>query len=403
MEEHTRMGARPHDGRPGSLGELIHVAVRRAIEVAVDEELTVALGAGPYERGGGRCGYRNGTKPRTLTGPTGPLALTVPRASLFTPTGLREWASALLPRYQRRLREVNEAVVAIYLAGGNTRRLRGALSPLLKGAPLSKSAVSRIVGALKAELEAWRIRSLASLDVLGLYLDAFALRVRSAGKVVSVPVLGVVAVLTDGQKQLVALDLCPGGETVEAWKGCLDDLAARGLAAPVWCVIDGHPGLRKAVGLVWPRALVQRCCVHKLRNLERKAPKHALAEIRADFHRIVYADSAAAARAAYAAFERKWTPRCPGVVRSLQEGGEELLTFFQFPKRQWKTLRTTNVIERLNEEFRRRVKTQGALPTEDAALVLLFGLVVSGQIRLRRLDGWRQIPEILRQRREAAA
>jgi transposase-like protein len=172
---------------------------------------------------------------------------------------------------------------------------------------------------------------------------------------------------------------------------------------PVWGVIDGHPGLRKAVGLVWPQALVQRCCVHKLRNLERKAPKHALAEIRADFHRIVYAESAAAARLAYAAFERKWTPRCPGVVRSLQEGGEELLTFFQFPKRQWKTLRTTNVIERLNEEFRRRVKTQGSLPTEDAALVLLFGLVVSGQIRLRRLDGWRQIPAMLRARREAAA
>jgi transposase-like protein len=212
-----------------------------------------------------------------------------------------------------------------------------------------------------------------------------------------------VAVLTDGQKQLLALELCPGGETFDAWKGGLDDLVTRGLAAPVWCVIDGHPGLRKAVGLVWPPALVQRCCVHKLRNLERKAPKHALAEIRADFHRIVYAESAAAARAAFTAFERKWAPRCPGVVRSLQEGGEELLTFFQFPKRQWKTLRTTNVIERLNEEFRRRVKTQGSLPTEDAALVLLFGLVVSGQIRLRRLDGWRQIPALLRARREAAA
>jgi transposase-like protein len=143
--------------------------------------------------------------------------------------------------------------------------------------------------------------------------------------------------------------------------------------------------------------------VHKLRNLKRKAPKHALAEIRADFHRIVYAESAATARVAYTAFERKWNARCPGVVRSLQEGGEELLTFFQFPKRQWKTLRTTNVIERLNEEFRRRVKTQGSLPTEDAALVLLFGLVVSGQIRLRRLDGWRQIPSVLRERRRAAA
>ncbi len=403
MDEHTRTEGRPHDGRPGSLGELIHTAVRRAIEVAVDEELTAALGARPYERGGDRGGYRNGTKGRTLTGPTGPLPLTVPRARLFTPTGQREWASTLLPRYQRRLREVNEAVVATYLAGANTRRLRGALGPLLKAAPLSKSAVSRIVGTLKAELEAWRTRSLADLDVLGLYLDALALRVRSAGKVVSVPALGVVAVLTDGQKQLVALELCAGGETFEAWKGCLDDLGARGLAAPVWCVIDGHPGLRKAVGLGWPAAVVQRCCVHKLRNLERKAPKHALAEIRADFHRIVYAEGVAAARTAYTAFERKWTPRCPGVVRSLQEGGEELLTFFQFPKRQWKTLRTTNVIERLNEEFRRRVKTQGALPNEDAALVLLFGLIVSGQIRLRRLDGWRQIPTVLRARRQPAA
>jgi putative transposase len=401
--EHIRTEARPHDGRPGSLGELIHAAVRHAIEVAVDVELTTALGAPRYARCGSRCGYRNGTKPRTLTGPTGPLGLTVPRATVFTPTGSREWRSALLPRYQRRLREVNEAVVATYLAGGNTRRLRGALSPLLKAAPLSKSAVSRIVGTLKAELEAWRTRSLAPLDVVGLYLDALALRVRSAGKVVSVPVLGVVAVLTDGQKQLLALELCPGGETFDAWKGCLTDLGVRGLTAPLWCVIDGHPGLRKAVSLVWPQALVQRCCVHKLRNLERKAPKHALAEIRADFHRIVYAESAAAARLAYTAFERKWSARCPGVVRSLQEGGEELLTFFQFPKRQWKTLRTTNVIERLNEEFRRRVKTQGSLPTEDAALVLLFGLVVSGQIRLRRLDGWRQIPAMLRERREAAA
>jgi putative transposase len=402
MGEHTKKWGPPCDGRPAALGELIHVTVRRAIEVAVDEELTAALGAPRYERCGSRCGYRNGFKPRTLTGPTGPLALAVPRATVFTPTGPREWTSALLPRYQRRLREVNEAVVATYLAGGNTRRVRGALAPLLKGAPLSKSAVSRIVGTLRAALEAWRARSLADLDVVYLYLDALALRVRSAGKVVSVPVLGAVAVLADGQKQLVVLELC-GGESFEAWKGCLDDLVTRGLPAPALCIIDGHAGLRRAVELVWPTADVQRCCVHKLRNLERKAPKHALAEVREDFHRIVYAASGEAARVAYSAFERKWTKRCPGVVRSLHEGGEELLTFFRFPKAQWKTLRTTNVIERLNEEFRRRVKTQGALPTEDAALILLFSLVASGQIRLRKLDGWPTMVDVVRARRQSAA
>ena len=124
-----------------------------------------------------------------------------------------------MPRYQRRLPEVNEAVLATYLAGGNSRRLRGALRPLLKAAPLSKSAVSRVVGTLKAELEAWRTRVLADLDVLGLYLDAFALRVRSAGKVVSVPALGVVAVLADGQKQLWPWSSAPAARPSTAWKG----------------------------------------------------------------------------------------------------------------------------------------------------------------------------------------
>jgi putative transposase len=262
--------------------------------------------------------------------------------------------------------------------------------------------VSRVIVTLKGGLEAWRTRSLTDLDLIYVYLDGFALRVRSGGKVVSVPVLGVVGVLVDGGKQLLALERC-AGESFAAWKGCLDDLVARGLPAPVLAIIDGNAGLRRAVGLVWPKAAVRRCCVHKLRNLERKAPKHALAEIRDDFLRIVYAANADTARTAYAAFERTWNKRCPGVVTSLREGGDELFTFFRFPKTQWKTRRTTNTIERLHEEFRRRVKTQGSLPTEDAALVLLFSLVASGQIKLRKIDGWRKIAAMLSQHTAVAA
>lgn len=100
-------------------------------------------------------------------------------------------------------------------------------------------------------------------------------------------------------------------------------------------------------------------------------------------------------RVAYTAFARTWTKRCPGVVTSLREGGDELLTFFMFPKVQWKALRTTNTIERLHEEFRRRVKTQGSLPSEDPAVVLLFSLVASGQIKLRRIDGWKKLAAVL--------
>ncbi len=127
---------------------------------------------------------------RTLTGPTGPKALALPRTALFRGTNAKEWTSTIVPLYQRQMPEVNEAVVATYLAGGNTRRIRGALEPLRKAAPLSKSAVSRVVATLKGGLEAWRARPLADLDVIYIYLDAFALRVRSAGKVVNVPLLG---------------------------------------------------------------------------------------------------------------------------------------------------------------------------------------------------------------------
>ena len=402
MGKRTSKSVGAHELEPVSLSELIHQHVRVAIETAVHEELRAALGATPYERSEVRRGYRNGIKARTLTGPTGPVALTVPRATLFNVAGAKEWTSTIIPRYQRRMPQVNEAVVATYLAGGNTRRIRGALQPLLKAAPLSKSAVSRVIATLKDGLEAWRTRPLADLSVIYLYLDGFALRVRSAGKVVSVPVLGVVGVLPDGHKHLLALELC-GGESFAAWRGCLDDLVARGLRAPVLAIVDGNAGLRRAVGETWPRAALQRCCVHKLRNLERKAPKHVLAEIRDDFHRIVYAADADVARAAYTAFERAWAKRCPGVVTSLREAGNELLTFFAFPKSQWKALRSTNVIERLHQEFRRRVKTQGSLPSEDAAIVLLFSLVASGQIKLRKIDGWQKIGAVLSQHASVAA
>jgi putative transposase len=377
-----------------SLGVLIHQHVRAAVEQAVQEELAAVLGVELYERSEARRGERNGMKIRRLTGPTGPLELTLPRARLFTKNGSEEWSSKLLPRYQRRVREVNESVLAAYLSGANTRRIAGAMRPLLKAAPLSKSAVSRVIGTLKSELTAWEQRPLVELDVAFLYLDAIALRVRMDGRVTSVPVLVALAVLTDGVKQLVAMEMC-GSESHEAWKGFLDDLVERGLRVPVLCIVDGNAGLRRALSTTWGKTPVQRCAVHKLRNLERKAPKHTLAEVKADFHKIVYADGEAAARKAHAAFLGKWKGRCPGVVKSLEEAGDELFTMYRFPKQHWKNIRTTNVIERLNGEFRRRVKTQGSLPSEDAALILLFGLISTGQIKLRKIDGYNKLAGVI--------
>jgi putative transposase len=219
----------------------------------VREELRAALGTSPYERSEVRRGYRNGIRERTLTGPTGPVALALPRATLFRGASAKEWTSTIVPRYQRRMVEVNEAVVATYL---------GAVTPAGFGARSNRCSRPRRSPRVRCRASsarsrtAWRpggpARSL-DLDVIYVYLDGFALRARSAGKVVSVPVLGVIGVFPDGHKHLLALELC-GGESFAAWNGCLDDLVARGLRAPVLAIIDGNAGLRRAVGLVWPNA-----------------------------------------------------------------------------------------------------------------------------------------------------
>lgn len=368
--------------------------VRQAIEHLVDAELGAVLGP-PYARGGPRVGYRHGSKVRTIISPVGAVTLTVPRARLQAGAdAATEWQSQVVPAYARRMRQVNEAVLQAYLCGANTRRIRGALKPLLQGRALSKSAISRIVLGLKAQLEAWRTRALADLDLVALYLDGFHVRVRLGGRVSPVPVLAVLGVQRSGQKVLVHLSL-RGSESTDAWAAVCEDLAARGVRAPQLCVLDGSKGLRAAVERTWPAAAIQRCTVHKLRNLLTHAPRRLHDELRDDYHAIVFAEEGGAARRAYTAFLKKWHKGCPGAAKSLEEAGAELLTFFRYPRSQWKSWRTTNSIERLHLEFRRRVKTQGSFPTADAALTLLYGLVASGQIVFRKLEGWQDMARAL--------
>jgi len=376
------------------LTEALRGRIREALLTLFDEELTQVLSAAKGERVAARCGYRHGGRARELTTGFGKVDLVLPRGRLFTPAGGQcEWESHLLPRYQRRAKAVDAAILGAYLTGANTRRIKRALWPLLREAPLSKSAVSRIVGRLKSLFAEWRTRSLAEREGRYLYLDAIALKVRIARKVVSAPVLVALGVDRQGRKEVLDLELCPS-EAEAAWGGFVQGLAQRGVKRPLLLILDGSPGLAQAVAATWPGVAVQRCTVHKLRNLLRHAPKHALEEVKADYHRIVYAASEAEARTAHRRFMAKWKPLAPKVAASLLEAGEELLTFYRFPASQWKALRTTNAIERLHEEFRRRVKTQGALPDTQTAEVLLFGLLASGQIRMRRLDGWQDMDQI---------
>jgi transposase-like protein len=380
----------PQGGDP--LSEGIRFRVRGFIEELLNQELDAVLGAGRYERTEGRCGHRNGSKPRELTTSFGKTVFDRPRAVVFENGREVEFQSTIIDRYRRRSREVDAALLGMYFGGVNTRKVKQAIRPLLRNAPLSKSAISRLIQRIKEYFEAWRTMPLVGLRISYLYLDGIYVRVRCGGKTRSLPVLAVVGIRPDGEKMLLALEV-RGGESEAAWKGILDDLVARGLKAPKLLITDGGPGLVSALDLTWPGVPRQRCAVHKLRNLLSHAPEALHEEIRTDFHAIVYAEAPEEARAAYEAFRRKWRRAAEGVARSLEEGGEELLTFLRFPKSQWKVLRTTNVIERLNQEFRRRVKTQVCFPTEGAVLLVLFGLVASGMVRMRKIDGYEDLPE----------
>jgi len=379
--------------RTESLEVAIRERVRQVIEAILHEEVEEALGAGRSQRVPGRGGYRHGRKSRGLTLRAGTVQLEVPRARLVDSEGEeREWRSQLLPRYRRSSPEVEQAVVGMYLAGGNTRRIRGELRPLLSGAPLSKSAVSRLVRRLEESYERWRQQDLAEERIVYLYLDAIYPKVRSAGKVVSLPVLVALGVKETGEKVLLAL-ATGGAESGAAWQMLLEDLAARHLGRPRLIISDGNPGLKNALERVWPGVAHQRCTVHKLRNLLAKAPQHAQEAVHEDYNRLVYAPSLEAAGKARDSFLSKWRKLCPAVAASLEEAGEELLTFYRFPASQHKSLRTTNAIERLQEEFRRRVKTQSSLPSEKAALLVFFGLFASGQVKMRRIQGWYDLTE----------
>jgi putative transposase len=380
---------------PDAIETMIRERIRATIEMLIDEELEAALGAAKSQRiGVARSGYRHGSRPRQLTTSLGRTTIAMPRARLIDQdASSREWRSRMIPRYQRRTERVDEAILGVYLSGTNTRRLRGALSPLLRGAALSKDAVSRLVGRLREDFESWAKRDLAEHGIRYLFLDGWYPRVRIGKKRVRVPVLVTLGVCADGRR--VVLDLRIAGEESEAsWSEVLRSLVTRNVGTPMLAVVDGNPGLDAALRSQWPTLKIQRCTNHKLWNLLSKAPAHLREELAEDYRRMIYGESREAVENARVAFARKWKLRCKAVVNSLDEAGDELFTFLGFPASQWKSLRTTNALERINEEFRRRTKTQASLPGEDAVLLLLFGLLRSGQVVLRRIVGWQDMSAV---------
>jgi transposase-like protein len=377
--------------------------IRGFIEDLFEAELDTALGRSRYERPeragddvgqppAGMAGHRHGHRQRRLLGTFGAVDVRVPRARLATQDGkTTEWKSATLPAYQRRTKRADALIAGAYLAGTNTRRVRRALAALFDGA-VGKDVVSRVWRKTKGDWDAWNARSLADEPIVRLILDGTVVRVRLDRKATSISLLVALGVRADGQKVLLAIRNM-GGESEAAWRALLDGLVARGLTTPQLVIVDGGSGLDKALAALWPDAPVQRCTVHKHRNLLAHAPERLHEEVSADYTDMIYATTRQEIEARRRAFIRKWRLKCRAVANSLEEAGDKLFTFTRFPPDQWKSIRTTNAIERLHEEFKRRIKTQTVLPSAETAAMLFWALLASGQITMRKVNGWQTIAE----------
>jgi putative transposase len=214
--------------------------------------------------------------------------------------------------------------------------------------------------------------------------------VRLDRKATAISLLIVLGIRRDGQKVVLAIKNM-GGESEAAWRAVLDDLTARGLAKPDLVIVDGGKGLEAALASLWDDVPIQRCTVHKERNLLAHAPRHLHDEIKADFNDMMHAKTADQVLSKRKLFLAKWRLRCQPVAKSLEEAGLRLFTFLRYPPEQWRSLRTTNAIERLHEEFKRRIKTQCLLPCAETAAMLFWALLASGQITMRRVDGWQTL------------
>jgi putative transposase len=350
------------------------------LTIALEEEVTERLMRRPYERSQGKVrGYRNGHRERQVSCGAGIIEIPVPRVSDTEET----FRSRLLEAWQRRSKLLEETIPLLYVEGLSTRDFKRALKPLWGKSGLSRSSVSRANKALKEAFNNWRHRDLSLEEIIYLFLDGIYLGVRGNSRNKEA-VLVAHGITRQGKRVVLHLSL-GGKESTESWKGALNDLVERGLRRPQLIVTDGNQGLLKAIKDIWPEAARQRCAVHRIRNVLARVPKKKQDEIRKAVTRIFYAacldDAGDEARQFLSRYSREFPTACEVLAKHL----EECLTFYRFPERHWKHIRTSNVIERSFKEVKRRTRVVGRFPNETSALVMVFSLLEEERMKWQKV------------------
>ena len=349
-----------------SLGELTKIGARMMLQVALEEEVTAYIHRDLYERSAEAKGRRNGSKPRTVKVGSGDIELQMPQ----TRNAGGPFHSLMLPPRVTRADEVEEIIPLLYMHGLSTRRVKKAVGKLIGKKGLSHQNVSRISGRIVEEFNIWKKRDLSDLRVIYLILDGIRLGVRGRAKEKEA-ILVAWAFLEDGERQLIGVSL-GNKESYNAWRGFLEDLVQRGMNEPMLTVIDGCPGLVKAVDEVLPNSDKQRCTKHRTENILDKVLERDKAAVKESARKVFYASTYEHAKEAAEMFRRKWGMRYPSAAECLMDGLEHCLAYYKYPYQHWLRIRTTNVVERSFKEVKRRVKGTGRFQNEQRALAMVY-------------------------------
>ena len=350
-------------GNPDGLKELVRAVLQEVLEA----EMTDALGAARSERSEGRRGYRSGHYPRTIVTRVGKIELRVPqdRDGRFS--------TELFQRYQRSEQALVSTLAQMYVQGVSTRKVK-AITEELCGHAFSASAISDINATLDESLHAFASRKLEE-PFPYLILDARYEKVREGGVVRSMAVLIAIGVDLEGRRQILAVETA-SRESRSSWRDFLVALKERGLTGVEYVVADDHAGLKKAIRETLTDAFFQRCYVHFLRNaldhLPRKADDDCLQELRWMYDRRQLCE----ARADLAAWLKKWSSRYPKLTLWVEETIEETFTYFRLPQRHHKHMKSTNMLERFNQEIKRRTAVLRIFPNTKSCLRLVRALAV---------------------------
>jgi len=347
--------------------ELVLGAIRATLETVMEQAVNLIVGAQPHERTDARRDVRNGSYPRRLTTTSGAVDLDVPR------TRTRGAAGAVVGRYKRRAPEIDEAITEAYVSGVSTRKMTGVTEALL-GEGVSRSSVSRVTARLEERVDALR-RAPLDEPIVYLYLDATFLDARWARQVENVSALVAYGIGLDGKRQLLAVTI-GAAESEDSWTDMLQQLLARGLHGVRLVISDAHPGLKAAVRRLLPELPHQRCTVHLTRNITAKAPHRLRSRIAREAVRILHAPSLADARKRKADFDEGLGAQVPEARECLDAGFEAATRYYSFPKAHWKRIRSTNGLERLHGEIKRRIKSIGAFPDRASALRLITAVAL---------------------------